>query len=129
MFVVLQCPLRRKIKPAYVPEYYRAQVQMLLEILDLELAHFVEYRPETTFSAKEFQVVEIQRDRGWFAAHFPCMRAFCDELFNTPDEKVREMASKATGASSSNQKSATVVTSPVSRVSETKWLGLNVVGQ
>lgn len=74
-----------------MPIYYHAQVQVLLEVLNLELAHFVEYRPETTFSAKEFQVTEVYRDRDWFEKHLPLMRSFCDELNNTPEEEIRKL--------------------------------------
>lgn len=62
-----------------------------MEVLDLELAHFVEYRPETTFSAKEFVVTEVPRDRVWFKTNAPCMQAFCDELESTPEEVIHEI--------------------------------------
>lgn len=72
----MQCPLRRAIKPGHVPLHYFAQVQTLLEVLDLEVAHFVEYRPETTFSAQEFVVAEVNRDKEWFAKYLPAMISF-----------------------------------------------------
>jgi len=72
---ILQCPLRREIKNA-VPEYYMPQVQVLLEITNLELAHFVQYRPEGTWNAQEFVVTPVPRNREWFARHLPRMASF-----------------------------------------------------
>ena len=63
-----------------VPKYYKAQVQVLLEILDLQRAHFVQYRPETAWSPMELQVTVMDRDPAWFATRLPLMQSFTDEM-------------------------------------------------
>lgn len=75
-----QCPLVRKIKEDDIPEHYLCQVQTLLEVLDLELAHFVQYRPEGMWGAMEFSVLEVKRDRAWFARHQEAITSFIDLL-------------------------------------------------
>jgi putative phage-type endonuclease len=71
----IKCPLSRKIKPE-VPSYYMPQIQLLLEIMDLEVCDFVQYKE----SPEEFVVVEVPRDREWFAKYLPIMKAFWDRV-------------------------------------------------
>jgi hypothetical protein len=68
----IKCPLTRKITPQ-VPKYYIPQIQLLLEILDLEVCDFVQYRPGPP---EEFQVTEVVRDRDWFERVLPVAEAF-----------------------------------------------------
>jgi putative phage-type endonuclease len=72
----IKCPLSRKIKPE-VPGYYLPQIQLLLEIMDLEMCDFVQYK---TGPPEEFVVVEVPRDREWFAKYLPVMKDFWDRV-------------------------------------------------
>jgi putative phage-type endonuclease len=74
--VEIKCPLRRKITPE-VPVYYMPQLQLLMEILDLEEAVFIQYKPaELTWpNPSEFCVTEVKRDRDWFTTQLPVMDA------------------------------------------------------
>ena len=74
--VEIKCPLKRKITPE-VPVYYMPQLQLLMEILDLEEAVFIQYKPpELTWpSPSEFCVTEVKRDRQWFQDQLPIMDA------------------------------------------------------
>ena len=76
--IEIKCPLKRKITPE-VPVYYMPQIQLLLEILDLEEAVFIQYKPsELTWPGpEEFVVTEVTRDRKWFEEKLPIM----DELW------------------------------------------------
>ena len=72
--IEIKCPLRREIKPE-VPIYYMPQLQLLMEILDLEEAVFIQYKPpELTWpKPEEFVLVEVKRDRQWFQDKLPIM--------------------------------------------------------
>jgi putative phage-type endonuclease len=72
----IKCPLSRKIKPE-VPVYYMPQIQLLLEIMDLEVCDFLQYKQGPP---EEFVVVEVPRDREWFAHYLPVMKAFWDSV-------------------------------------------------
>jgi putative phage-type endonuclease len=72
----IKCPLSRKIKPE-VPGYYLPQIQLLLEIMDLEVCDFLQYKEGPP---EEFVVVEVPRDREWFAHYLPVMKAFWDSV-------------------------------------------------
>ena len=72
----IKCPLSRKIKPE-VPGYYLPQIQLLLEIMDLEVCDFLQYKEGPP---EEFVVVEVPRDREWFAHYLPVMKAFWDRV-------------------------------------------------
>ena len=65
--VEIKCPLKRMITPE-VPVYYMPQLQLLMEILDLDEAVFIQYKPSDITWPKpyEFVVTEVKRDREWF---------------------------------------------------------------
>lgn len=99
--VEIKCPLRREIKPE-VPSYYMPQLQLCMEILDLDEAVFIQYKPEALTWPKpaEFVLVNVKRDRQWFEEKLPIMRAFwdrvlwhrehgCDDLLPKPRKKGR----------------------------------------
>ena len=70
----IKCPLKRKIGDGKCPKYYLAQVQLLMEILDLEVCDFIQYKPpELTGGEMEFTVQTIPRDRTWFNEKLPLM--------------------------------------------------------
>ena len=69
--------LTRKIEPV-VPKHYVAQIQLNMEILDLEECDFIQYRPAEGESPEEFVVVNVKRDREWFARNIDKMKAFWD---------------------------------------------------
>jgi hypothetical protein len=75
--VEIKCPLKRKITPE-VPVYYMPQLQLLMEILDLDEAVFIQYKPSDITWPKpfEFVVTEVKRDREWFKTQLPIMDAF-----------------------------------------------------
>lgn len=102
--IEIKCPLTRKITPA-VPKYYLPQIQLLLEVLDLEVCDFIQYRPAKTIQKcnecracnlgvceceyaeypdpdhpEEFQVTEVIRDRAWFERILPVAKAFWDQV-------------------------------------------------
>ncbi len=74
--IEIKCPLTRKITPA-VPKYYLPQIQLLLEVLDLDVCDFIQYRPGPP---EEFEVTEVVRDRAWFARILPIAKAFWDQV-------------------------------------------------
>jgi len=74
--IEIKCPLTRKITPA-VPKYYLPQIQLLLEVLDLEVCDFIQYRPGPP---EEFEVTEVKRDREWFERILPIAKAFWDQV-------------------------------------------------
>jgi putative phage-type endonuclease len=75
LLIEIKCPLTRKITDK-VPKHYIAQIQVLMEILDLPECDFIQYRdvPE------EFVVTNVPRDREWFATNLPIMRAFWEQV-------------------------------------------------
>lgn len=79
--VEIKCPLTRKITPE-VPVYYMPQIQLLLEILNLEEAVFIQYKPAEIAwpGPEEFVVTEVTRDREWFREQFPRMKEFWDKV-------------------------------------------------
>lgn len=80
----IKCPLKRNIGDGYPPIWYVAQVQVLMEVLDLEVCDFVQYKPsEITFpKSPEYSCVEIKRDREWWSKNAPVMKAFWDRVLH-----------------------------------------------
>lgn len=64
----IKCPQR--LKAGYVRPQYYAQVQLLMEIMDTDACHFVQYVPSHSEAHScEYDMVVIARDRDWFATH------------------------------------------------------------
>ena len=63
-----------------IPAYYMPQVQILMEVLDLEVCDFVQYKPGSAWVEEEYDCVVIPRDRQWFADQLPVMRVFWDDV-------------------------------------------------
>jgi len=80
--VEIKCPPMRQIIPGEVPEHYMPQLQLCMEILDLEEADFIQYKPALTNWPKpeEFDVVNVKRDRGWFEKYLPVMEEFWQKV-------------------------------------------------
>ena len=104
--IEIKCPLRRKISNE-VPIYYMAQVQLLLEILNLEEAVFIQYKPSslTWPQPYEFVVTNVIRDREWWNESLPKLHCIwdkvllhreigCDELIVTKPKKERKARKK-----------------------------------
>ena len=78
----VKCPLSRKIVMGEVPHHYLSQVLLNLEICDLELAHFIEFIPGNSDTDFQINIVEVKRDREWFAEQLPKMKEFWDSVVN-----------------------------------------------
>ena len=96
--------MSRTIEPC-VPEHYMPQLQLCMEILDLEEADFIQYKPaETNWPRpEEFVVVNVKRDSEWFKTYLPVMREFWDKVLYfrehldelpKPEEKVKRPRKK-----------------------------------
>tara|TARA_Y100000996_G_scaffold249265_1_gene196028 strand:- start:1461 stop:2168 length:708 start_codon:yes stop_codon:yes gene_type:complete len=79
--IEIKCPMMRSIDGT-VPEHYMPQLQLCMDILDLEEADFIQYKPEelTWPKPSEFVVTNVKRDREWFAKYMPVMRDFWDKV-------------------------------------------------
>ena len=76
----VKCPIKRKIVMGEVPHHYLSQVLLNLEICDLELAHFIEFVPGNSDNDFVMNVVEVKRDREWFAKSLPTIKTFWDSV-------------------------------------------------
>lgn len=83
----IKCPLSRKIIPGYIPFHYIAQVQVLLEIFDLETAHFVQFRPESLYAREICDLTVVKRDRGYFARVLPILQKFMRDITEFYEQK------------------------------------------
>jgi len=101
--VEIKCPMSRDIGNGDVPVHYMPQLQMCMEILDLEEADFIQYKPaETNWPRpEEFTVVNVKRDREWWEKYFPVMEEFWQKVLHhrehgieVPEPKVRKPRKK-----------------------------------
>ena len=101
--VEIKCTMSRDIGNGDVPVHYMPQLQMCMEILDLEEADFIQYKPaETNWPRpEEFTVVNVKRDREWWEKYFPVMEEFWQKVLyhrehgiEVPEPKVRKPRKK-----------------------------------
>ena len=71
-----------------VPHHYLSQVLLNLEICDLELAHFIEFIPGNSDNDFVINIVEVKRDREWFARELPKMKAFWDNVLDSREKGI-----------------------------------------
>ena len=90
----IKCPLRRKITNE-VPVHYMPQLQLLMEILNLEVCDFIQYKPDelTWPNPPEFMVTRVPRDRGWFERYLPVMDAFWKRVLWHREHGVEDLLS------------------------------------
>jgi putative phage-type endonuclease len=81
ILVEVKCPYTRKPKNE-VPRQYVDQVQCLMEVMDLDQCHFVQYYVDvSTFVPKEVLIItEVARDRRWAMTNIPRMNRFWDKV-------------------------------------------------
>lgn len=73
--------------PGHVPPSYFCQVQLCLEICNLDVAHFVEYRPPslTWPLDAELHITVVHRDRNWFKGALPVLKDVHEEIQRARD--------------------------------------------
>lgn len=84
----VKCPLKRKIVMGEVPHHYLSQVLLNLEICDLEVANFIEFIPGNADDDYIINIVEVKRDREWFARELPKMKAFWDNVLAAREQGI-----------------------------------------
>ena len=81
ILIEIKCPYLRTIVPGQVPKHYMPQLQFSMEVLNLEVAHFVQYRPyKSIFEPMELDVTIVDRDRSWFQNFLPQFQGFIHDL-------------------------------------------------
>ena len=71
-----------------VPHHYLSQILLNLEICDLELGHFIEFVPGNSDNDYLINIVEVKRDREWFARELPKMKAFWDSVVENREKGI-----------------------------------------
>lgn len=56
------------------------QIQYLLEVCDLHVADFVQYRPAAVFGKQTFTVTTVRREPRWFKVYRPLIDEFLSVL-------------------------------------------------
>lgn len=73
--VEVKCPPKRDIADGSVPPHYMPQIQLLLEILDLPVCDFVQYKP-----GQPLVVTPVPRQQGWLQQHLPLLQQVHQEI-------------------------------------------------
>lgn len=91
--VEIKCPVKRAIFPGHVPEHYMPQLQVCMEVCDLESCVFIQYKPDslTWPNPGVFDIVEVPRDRAWFARHRDLLKAFWEEMTEKKKNPVQQV--------------------------------------
>lgn len=77
-----KCPTGRQIVPGEIPHHYLPQVQTCMEVLNLERAVFIQYKPECITWPKPMQldITYVDRDREWWKETLPKLEQFRKDL-------------------------------------------------
>ena len=92
--VEIKCPFKKdRTEPLTldnIPEYYLAQCQVYMNMLDCDNTHYVEYyiTPDEPLETAKLYYINVVRDRNWWNESLPKIKAFRKEL-----EKYHELGS------------------------------------
>lgn len=64
--IEVKCPVRNYV-PQFIAQQYYPQVQLLMELMDLDAAHFVQYQAPTLGVNERFDVLLVARNRDWMS--------------------------------------------------------------
>lgn len=74
--IEIKCPLRRTITEE-VPHHYFPQIQVQLEVCQLEVCWFVQWKPASlNRGTEQLCITKVCRDREWFARHRETLYSF-----------------------------------------------------
>jgi putative phage-type endonuclease len=75
----IKCPVSRVIGD-FVPVMYNPQLQLGMEVFDMEVANFVQFKPESEYRNEEYSCIRVARDRAWFQLNLPKFRDFAQKV-------------------------------------------------
>jgi len=73
--IEIKCPFSRRIQH-FVPEHYKAQMQLQMECCDIDVCYFVQYQPPTLLSKGILDIITVKRDPTWMARAIPVFDGF-----------------------------------------------------
>ena len=82
VLVEIKVPSSRKIIPGVVPRHIMPQLQVCMEVLDLDIAHLVQYEPPSTPDGDDWvlDITEVARDAKWWRIKGAILRASYEEF-------------------------------------------------
>ena len=100
----IKCPYSRPVLPRVRAKEHYPQLQVLMQVFDVDECHFVQYKPPGTGTGRAGVMNEdrplylretVSRDRAWWAANQPRLKAFHERLetaLRTREERLAEYA-------------------------------------
>lgn len=98
ILIEIKCPFKRRIQRSTIPSYYLPQVQMQLEVCDIDVCHFVQYKPPTQRSNGILDVSVVYRDRQWWQNALPHLLRFHEAVRDYYQQIGRPMGSNSPDA-------------------------------
>lgn len=76
----VKCPISRKIKYGYCPNYYMSQIQLNMFILDIQKSDYIEYLPDNHPNGPCMNIVRIYRNEKWIQENIPKLINFWESV-------------------------------------------------
>lgn len=101
--IEVKAPLSRQIEPGVIPKHYLPQVQCQLQVLGLNVAHFVQYRPSELTWPKPpvLDVTVVEKDDDWWDENLPKLIKFREDLENWQQPPIKPKRSRRVSSSES----------------------------
>lgn len=85
--VEIKVPVRRLFEAGEpIPSYYWAQMQLQMEVLDIDVCDFVQYRART----KALRIDVVERDRQWFSDSVHSLSSFMGKILDIRADHERQ---------------------------------------
>jgi putative phage-type endonuclease len=90
ILIEVKCPYRRKPNGT-VPPHYMPQIQSMMHGFNITECHFIEYVPETTWTAETFHVNVVPRCPKYWESALPRLRQFWKEVSHLRAANITEI--------------------------------------
>lgn len=84
--IEVKCPLKKDRKDPLtlenIPQYYWAQCQVYMNLLNCDISHYIEFyiEPNANISTGKLYTLTIKRDRNWWIESLPTIILFYEEI-------------------------------------------------
>lgn len=76
ILIEIKCPYRRKIIPGEIPQMYIDQIEFQMAVCDLDICHFVQFKPGQLTQRGQVDITEYHRDPEWWNDNYLELHTF-----------------------------------------------------
>jgi len=77
--IEIKCPMAKKLTRKNLDNYF-GQVQLQMEVMNIDLCYFVQFRPKQGFKGAQMDIMCVPRDKQWFASNVESFKSYSENV-------------------------------------------------